>query len=283
MSLSVQQALSTAARRLAAGGVAEAPRDARALVAGAMGIAPDRVMLERDAEMPAAAAARLEEYITDRLRFRPVAQILGRRMFWGRWFKVTSDVLDPRPETEVLVAAALEGPAPRRILDLGTGSGAILLTLLAEWPQATGIGTDYSTAALAVAGENARALGLSQRVEFVAADWWRGVDLARFGRFDLVVSNPPYISHSELVGLAPDVREWEPEAALSPGPTGLESYREIAAGLAPALTAQGRAYLEIGPTQGPAVAEIFRAAGFDRVAVLPDLDGRNRVVTIHPV
>lgn len=279
MSPSVQQALHDAARRLAAGGIPEAARDARALVAGATGIAPDRVMLERDREVPAAARARLEAYLADRLRFRPVAQILGRRMFWGRWFKVTGDVLDPRPETEVLVAAALEGPAPRRILDLGTGSGAILLTLLAEWPQATGIGTDRSAAALAVAGENADRLGLAERAGFRRADWWRGLEDS--GPFDLVVSNPPYISEAELAGLARDVRDWEPEMALSPGPTGLESYREIAAGLASALRGEGRACFEIGAGQGPAVAEIFRAAGFGRVAVLPDLDGRDRIVKVE--
>ena len=278
MSPTVQQALRDAARRLAAGGIPDPARDARALVAEAMGIAPERVMPEREAQIPAEAGARLEEYLAERLRFRPVAQILGRRLFWGRWFRVTRDVLDPRPETEVLVAAALEGPAPRRILDLGTGSGAILLTLLAEWPQAAGVGTDLSPAALAVARENAERLGVAERAAFRRADWWRGLEDC--GSFDLVVSNPPYISETDLAGLAPDVRDWEPGMALSPGPTGLESYREIAAGLAPALTGDGRACFEIGAGQGPAVAGIFRAAGLGRGAILPDLDGRDRVVKV---
>ncbi len=281
MSSTVRDVLNAAARRLAAGGIADAPRDARELVAEATGIASDRILIERDTPVTQAAEARLDTYLADRLRHRPVAQILGRRLFWGRAFKVTGDVLDPRPETEVLIAAALEGPAPRRILDLGTGSGAILLTLLAEWPQARGVGTDLSPAALSVARENARALDLSQRAEFVEADWWQGLGAGHGSGFDLVVSNPPYISEGELASLAPDVREWEPGMALSPGPTGLESYRAIAAGLGPALAEDGMACFEIGPAQGAAVAAIFREQGFGRVAILPDLDGRNRVVNIR--
>jgi release factor glutamine methyltransferase len=218
----------------------------------------------------------MQVFVGDRLRFRPVAQILGRRMFWGHWFKVTGDVLDPRPETETLVAAALAGPAPGRILDLGTGSGAILLTLLAEWPLASGVGTDASAAALAVAAENATAFGLDGRAEFRLADWWEGVA----GQFDLVVSNPPYIPAAELAGLAPDVRDWEPAGALSPGPTGLESYRCIAAGLDAGLADGGRALFEIGAGQGAGVAAIFRAAGFGAVEVAADMDGRDRIVTV---
>ena len=276
MSGTVRQALADATRRLAEGGVPDAGRDARMLLAGALGVAPDRLLPERDAMLPDPARARLETFVGERLRFRPVAQILGRRMFWGRWFRVTSDVLDPRPETETLVAAALEGPAPGRILDLGTGTGAILLTLLAERPQALGLGTDASAAALAVAAENAAALGLAGRAEFLLADWWDGVA----GRFDLVVSNPPYIPAAEIAGLAADVRDWEPVGALTPGPTGLESYRRIAAGLDAALADGGRALFEIGAGQGAAVAAIFRAAGFGAVAFARDLDARDRVVLV---
>ncbi len=272
----VQAALSEATRRLAAGNVPEAARDARILVAAALAVAPDRLVLEHGAAVPDTARGRLEGFLADRLRFRPVAQILGRRMFWGRWFRVTGDVLDPRPETETLVAAALAGLAPGRILDLGTGSGAILLTLLAEWPQASGVGTDASAAALAVAAENAAALGLDGRAEYRLADWWEGVA----GRFDLVVSNPPYIPAADLAGLAPDVRDWEPAGALSPGPTGLESYQHIAAGLDAALADGGRALLEIGAGQGAAVAAIFRAAGFGAVGFAADMDGRDRVVSV---
>ena len=162
----------------------------------------------------------------ERARFRPMAQILGRRAFWGREFLVTADVLDPRPETETLVALALEAPAPARILDLGTGSGAILVTLLAERPRARGLGTDASPAALEVAAANAARHGVADRAEFARADWTEGLT----GRFDLVVCNPPYVAGRDMAGLAPDVRDWEPAAALTPGPTGLESYIRIAPG-----------------------------------------------------
>jgi release factor glutamine methyltransferase len=272
----VQSAQAEAARRLAAGGVPEAARDARALVAAALGITPDRLVLEADSLLADAARARLDGFVAERLRFRPVAQILGRRQFWGRAFRVTSDVLDPRPETEALVAAALAGPAPRRILDLGTGTGAILLTLLAEWPQATGVGTDASIAALAVARVNAASLELDGRAEFLWTDWWLGIE----ERFDLVVSNPPYIAAGDIATLAPDVREWEPTDALSPGPTGLEAYRSIATGLAAGLAQGGRALFEIGAGQGLSVAGILRVEGFSNVSVVPDLDGRDRVVVV---
>lgn len=276
MSATVQQVLADATRRLVVGGIPDAPRDARLLVAGALGIAADRLTLELGAAFPEAARRALEGHIADRLRFRPVAQILGRRLFWGRWFRVSSDVLDPRPETETLIARALEGPVPDRILDLGTGSGAILLTLLAEWGGSQGIGTDLSAAALAVAADNAARLELGPRARFRHADWWEGVEAA----FDLVVSNPPYIPAAEVAGLSRDVRDWEPVMALTPGETGLESYRRIAEGLDARLAPAGRALFEIGAGQGAAVSEVFRAAGFARICILPDMDGRDRVVEV---
>jgi release factor glutamine methyltransferase len=173
--------------------------------------------------------------VAQRAERRPVAQILGRRLFWGRDFAVTGDVLDPRPETETLVAAALAGPAPARILDLGTGSGAILLTLLAEWPDAVGTGTDASAAALVVAARNAEELGCAERARLVRTDWADGVD----GPFDLVVCNPPYIPEAEIEGLSPEVRCHEPRMALTAGESGLEAYRRIAPHLPRLLGAGG--------------------------------------------
>ena len=147
------------------------------------------------------------------------------------------------------MALALGGAVPATVLDLGTGSGAILLSLLAEWPAAHGVGTDVDAAVLAVAQENARRLGVAARVSLRLADWTEGVD----GRFDLVVSNPPYIAAGEIDALAPDVRDWEPRHALTPGPMGLEAYARIVAGLPWVLAPGGRALLEIGPMQGEAV------------------------------
>ncbi len=276
MAQDVQAALTAAAATLRASGIPDRARDARLLVAETLGIAPDRLTLALRDVMPAPALARLEDMLAERRRFRPMAQILGRRMFWGRAFRVTGDVLDPRPETETLIACALAGPPPARILDLGTGSGAILVTLLAEWPEARGLGTDISRAALGVAAGNAAALDVAGRAEFVEADWLDGVA----GRFDLVVGNPPYIAASAIAALASDVRDWEPELALSPGPSGLESYRSIAAGLGPVLLPGGRALFEIGADQGAAVAAIFRAQGYDSLVIRPDFDRRDRVVEI---
>lgn len=266
-------ALRAATARLAAAGVEGAARDARLLLAEAMGLAADRLTLHLAEALEATAAARFDAFVREREGRRPVAQILGRRDFWGRTFRVTRDTLDPRPETETLIAEALSEPFAR-VLDLGTGTGCILLTLLAERAAATGLGTDLSAAALAVAEGNARALGLADHATFVRADWFDGVA----GRFDLLVSNPPYIAAAEMAGLAPEVRDWEPPGALSPGGDGLDAYRAICAAAPGHLAAGGRLLLEIGPTQGAAVSALARAAGLAGVRVLPDLDGRDRVV-----
>ena len=277
MSESVRAALAAGAARLAAAGVPEAARDARRLMAAALGVAADRVTLALDERPGAAALAAFESMLAERGRFRPVAQIVGRRMFWGREFKVTGAVLDPRPETETLVALALAGLAPEAVLDLGTGSGAILVTLLAEWPEARGVGVDIDPAALAVAGENAVRHRVAARAEFRTGDWSAG--LAEI--FDLVVCNPPYVPAGEMAALAPDVRDWEPRHALTSGPTGIESYERIAGGLSAVMAPGGRALFEIGAGQGRAVARVMQKAGFTEVTVHPDLDGRDRVVEVR--
>lgn len=270
----VRGALIAASARLAAAGVDDPALDARLLVAAAVGLAPDRLRLDPDRALGPQAEGRLEALLAARAARQPMGQLLGFRDFWKHRFLVTPDVLDPRPDTEALVAEALRRPFAR-VLDLGTGSGAILLSLLAERPAATGLGTDLSEAALAVARRNAAALGLSGRAEFRRADWFAGVE----GRFDLIVSNPPYIAEAEMAGLAPEVRDWEPHLALTPGGDGLAAYRAIAAGAAAHLAPGGRLVVEIGAAQGPAVAAILAGAGLGSVRVLPDLDGRDRVVT----
>lgn len=277
MPQSLRQALAETAAQLRSGGIPDPGRDARLLLAKAAGLPPDRVMLEPEIALAPAAAARLTAMVTARLARQPVAQILGRRQFWGRDFRVSRDVLDPRPETECLVALALEGRPADRVLDLGTGSGAILLTLLAEWPAARGLGIDASPAALAVADANAVALGLAARVDLRPGDWLEGVT----GLFDLVVCNPPYIAAAELPGLAPEVIRWEPLAALSPGADGLAAYAQIAPRLRAVLAPGGRALFEIGPSQGAAAAALFRAEGFAAVQVHPDLDLRDRVIDVR--
>lgn len=267
------EALAEATRRLAAAGIEGAARDARRLFAHALGVPPGRVTLIAPEPLSPASLAAFEAAVARRLARQPVSQITGTREFYGRRFRVTPDTLDPRPETELLVAAALERPFAK-LLDLGTGTGCILLSCLAGMPFATGTGTDLSEPALAVARENARTLGLAARARFQRADWF--ADVA--GRFDLIVSNPPYLAEAEIAGLAPEVRDWEPRGALTPGGDGLGAYRAIAAGAGARLMPGGRLILEIGPTQGAAVAALLTAQGFASPEIRPDLDGRDRVV-----
>lgn len=271
--MTAAQGLRAAIDRLIAAGVPGAAADARVLLAHAMGIGADRLSLHLTDPVTPEAALLLNAALEARAARQPVSQIIGHRLFWGRSFRVTKDVLDPRPETETLVARALSAPYSR-VLDLGTGSGAILLSLLADRPGATGLGTDISAAALAVAQGNAQTLGVTARADFVLSDWFGSVQ----GRFDLIVSNPPYIAQAEMDALQPEVRYWEPHAALTPGGDGLDAYRQIAAGVAERLGPGGRVMVEIGPTQAGAVAALFRAAGLAGIQVSPDMDGRDRVV-----
>jgi release factor glutamine methyltransferase len=268
------EALRAAAARLAEAGVEGAGRDARRLLAHALGLAPDVLAGRLSDPLPDGPAAVFDALVARRSAREPVSHLTGVRAFWGRDFRVTRDVLDPRPETETLVGLALAEPFSR-VLDLGTGSGCILVTLLAERPGAGGVGTDVSPEALLVAGENAAAHGVADRLVLPLSDWFGDIG----GRFDLIVSNPPYIAAGEMPGLAPEVRDHEPHLALTDGGDGLAAYRAIAAGARDHLTPGGRVLVEIGPTQGAAVFRLFEAGGLERVAIHPDLDERDRVVS----
>lgn len=271
--MSIGAGLREGIARLRAAGIEGAARDGRLLMAGALGVDPARItLLERD-DLPEAAGEKFNEMIGLRAARHPVSHLLGFREFYGRRFAVTPDVLDPRPETETLIAAALEVPF-ERALDLGTGSGCILLTLLAERAGASGIGADLSEAALAVAAQNAARLGLERRAELRRSDWFSAIK----GRFDLITSNPPYIAREEMPTLAPELAH-EPRMALTDEGDGLAAYRAISAGAGAHLQPGGRLLVEIGPTQGAAVSALFTAAGLEAVSVLRDLDGRDRVVS----
>lgn len=269
--MTAAQALRRAAETLAQAGIPEARTDARALLAHALGLDPARLTLHLTDPMPPGAEARLDAALQARLARQPVSQIIGHRLFWGRAFRVTPDVLDPRPETETLIATALEEPF-QTLLDLGTGSGCILLTLLAECPQAQGTGADISAAALAVARQNAATI--APRARLHVSDWCQAIE----GHFDLITSNPPYIAAAEMPHLAPEVRDHEPHVALTPGGDGLDAYRVLAAQAPSHLAPGGRLIVEIGPTQGQAVAGLFRDAGLAQVEIRRDLDQRDRVV-----
>ena len=271
--MSVQAALNAGRDRLRAAGIEGAEKDARWLMAAALGVTPDRVILHLRDPLSEELEFFYENTLGRRLAREPVSHILGGRWFYGRWFHVTADVLDPRPETEILIEQALRHPF-KEVLDLGTGTGCILLSLLAERPGATGIGTDISPQALAIAEWNAAELNIGDRLALIESDWFSAVG----GRFDLIVSNPPYIAAVEMAALAPDVRDYEPHGALTDGADGLSAYRAIAAAAPGHLTSGGRVLVEIGPSQGRAVSDLFAEAGLSEITVTPDFDGRDRVV-----
>lgn len=255
--------------------------EARVLLGFVLGGGPERVLADRDEQLTSVQAQALAEALAQRCRRVPMAQIVGVREFWSLAFKVTSDTLTPRPDTETLVEAVVDlcFQTPKRILDLGTGTGCIVLALLSEWPSAVGIGVDASSETLKVAEENSRTLGLAERVAFVSADW-TGPDWTRAlgAPFDLVVSNPPYIPAFDIEALEPDVRDFEPRAALDGGEDGLEAYRAIVAELPTLLAPGGLVGFEIGIGQADDVAALLKGAGLDVVDQRADLGGITRVV-----
>ncbi len=214
-----------------------------------------------------------DDLVKRRVAREPFSHIAGYRDFWSHRFRVNSHVLDPRPETELLVELALEHPFSK-VLDLGTGSGCIVISLLAERPEARGVGTDVSEKAVLLAGENAAEIGVADRLVLPLSDWFEDVG----GRYDLIVSNPPYIRLDDMPNLAPEVRDYEPHGALTDDGDGLSAYRAISEGASDHLVEGGRLLVEIGADQAEAVREIFSAAGLADVAVHTDLNGKDRVV-----
>jgi release factor glutamine methyltransferase len=253
------------ARRLRGGGIDMPELDARILVGHALGLDLTALICAGDR----------------RLEAGEVARITGAKEFWGLPFRVTPDVLVPRPETETVVERALAvirgsgGQSPTlRIADLGVGSGALLVALLRELPHATAIGTDRDVAALALARDNAQGLGVASRAVFAACDFGAAVAPG----CDLVVTNPPYVRTGDIAALAPEVRSFDPRGALDGGPDGLAAYRVIAGQAARILHPGGFMVAEIGHDQGSAVAALFAAAGFVEIGIWPDLGGVERAV-----
>ena len=267
-----------AARRRLALTSDTAALDARLLLQAAANVSHEDIIAEPDRRLSAEELAQFEAFVTRRLANEPVSRILGGRDFYGRSFWLTPDVLDPRPDTETLIDAALARIKPRsRLLDLGTGSGIIAVTLLAECPDTTGLATDLSSAALAVARSNAERHGVLSRLELRQGSWFEPVS----GSFDLIFSNPPYIPAGEIPGLAPDVRDFDPPAALSGGPDGLEAYRSIARHAAAHLNPHGHVLVEIGAGQADAVSALFAAAGFVNAERFQDLGGHDRCLSLR--
>jgi release factor glutamine methyltransferase len=275
-------ALERAEAMLERAGIAAARLDARLLVAHALGMAPDATRLAGDRAVTEAEAGRIAALLRRRAEDRePVSRILERREFWSLEFHLSPATLDPRPDSETLVEAALtqfpEREAPLRVLDLGAGTGCLLLAVLHERPRASGLGIDASAEAVATAASNAERLGLAGRARFAVGDWARGVA----ERFDLVLCNPPYIAEGERAALPPEVARHDPAAALFAGEDGLDSYRAILPDLPRKLAPGGFALFEIGASQANAVSAIARAAGLAVAAKKRDLAGRGRCLVLR--
>jgi release factor glutamine methyltransferase len=276
--LSLGQAHTAAARLLREARIAAPELDARLLLCHAAGLTHEAYVAGLNDTLAPDAAARFGSCVARRLAGEPVSRIIGIREFYGRPFRIDASSLDPRPDTETLIEAALAlvgGEAPLRLLDLGTGSGCILITLLAELPRATGIGIDKSLPALELAQANAASLGVGDRARFLAGDWLDAVQ----GSFDLVVANPPYLSAADMAELSKEVGAHDPRDALDGGPDGLSAYRRIVPRLPWVLRPGGIALFEIGHTQAEAVSGLFAGEGLIlEQGPWRDLAGRPRVV-----
>ena len=270
------------AAALAAAGLGEPRRRARRLIAAALGISETEVFADPKRQLGPAERDHIAAMLERVLRREPLTRILGRREFWGLEFSLSPDTLDPRPETETVVEAVLarrpDRRSPYRILDLGTGSGCLLLALLSEFTNASGIGVDIAPGAVMTARRNAAVLGLGDRTRFVISDWATAIA----GQSDIVVVNPPYIETAAIPDLPPEVRDHDPHAALDGGSDGLTGYRKIASELPHLLAPGGLFATEIGSDQADAVAALLRQAGLTVEAVVPDLAGLPRCVVARP-
>lgn len=264
--------------RLTEAGVDTPDLDARLLIQHALTLTREQLLFTPDAPVTPEQAAAVHALIERRAAREPVSRILGERAFWSLELSLNPDTLDPRPDTETIVDAALDAvpdrSAPLRILDLGTGTGCILLALLAELPNAGGLGIDLSPGAVEAATANAARNALAARARFRTGNWGDG--LAE--RFDLVVSNPPYIPSRDIPSLDPEVREHDPLQALDGGADGLDAYRAIAAQLPRLLAPGGTTALEVGIGQAPDVAALLEAAGLTVTGIFRDLGGVERCV-----
>lgn len=270
--------LGAAADRLAAAGVTAPRRDARLLLAAVLNASEGALLADDERPIAPEEARRFAALLDRRAAREPVSRILGRRAFWSLDLEVTPATLDPRPDSETLVEAALseveDHGAPLRLLDLGTGSGCLLLALLSELPRASGLGIDAAPEAVAAAQGNARRAGLSARAEFRVGDWCAGIS----ERFDVIVANPPYIPAGEIAGLGPEVARYEPRAALTGGIDGLDAYRALAPQLGPRMAPGGVAVLELGQGQSDAVGRILQRSGLEIRAFRRDLSNTVRCV-----
>ena len=272
--MKLRELVALATLKLRGHGIESYARDARALCAFTLKIRPDQVSFEANKDVTVVQYEMLLSFIKKRCERMPVSRITGGRLFWGRRFEINQHVLDPRGDTEILIALALKEPA-KKILDLGTGTGNLAITLLCEWPQSHAIATDISSDALNVAARNAECHKVSERIDLRLSDWFENI----FTTFDLIVSNPPYIAEDDIDELQDEVKNFDPLIALSCGKNELNSYREIASAAVNRLKPGGRLISEIGSMQGVDVQQILLSHGFKQIALHKDFEDHDRVVS----
>jgi len=277
--MTLAEAVEAAARRLAAAGIDEPRRDARLLVCRLLGGGPELLLGHPERALSADEAARIQAAVARRAAREPVSRILGEREFWSLPFGLNAATLDPRPDSETLVEAVLaecaDRAAPLKLLDLGTGTGCLLLALLSELPAASGTGIDVSAEAVEQAAGNAGRLGLAARARFRRHSWSEGLAALGDG-WDVIVSNPPYIESGAIAGLEPEVAGYDPAAALDGGADGLDAYRALIPAAAAVLAPGGLVALEIGIGQAAAVEALLAAAGLAPIRRARDLAGVER-------
>jgi len=274
--MTIGEALGLAATRLGAAGIERPQAEARLLLEAATGRGRGQIIAFPEHALSGAERDLFDGFVARRTGREPISRILGSREFWSLRFAVGPATLDPRPDSETLVAAVLaripDRNAPLAMLDLGTGTGCLLLALLSELPQARGLGIDVSDGALDIAAANAKELGLGVRTEFRLGDWARDIS----AQFDVIVSNPPYIESTAIDGLAPEVAQFDPRAALDGGSDGLDAYRILVPQAARSLKPGGLLALEIGAGQGEAVRKLAIHAGLSDLGSAEDLAGIER-------
>ena len=260
--------------------ITTAELDARLLLSAATGVDDVSLIADPDRFLDPKKLALLEALVAQRIAGKPVSRLLGVREFWGLDFSLNAETLDPRPDSETLIEAVLgkipDKSAALKMLDLGTGTGCLLLALLSEFPNAVGTGVDCSEIAVEAATKNADRLGLGTRSTFQVGDWARGLD----GAFDVIVSNPPYIPTGDLIGLSVEVREHDPAKALDGGTDGLDAYRRILPEMRRLLTSVGYGFLEFGEGQSADIASIAENAGLEALEIRADLSSVLRVLTV---
>lgn len=274
--MTVSEILRAATAKLAEAGIDSARLDARLLLGEVLGRDAGWLFNHGNETLDEPSQSAFEALIERRRERQPVSLILGRREFWSLDFTVTSDTLAPRPDSETLIEAVLaelpDRTRPWSVIDLGTGTGCLLLALLSELPEAGGIAVDIDPATLAVAKGNAERLGLADRIGFVNSDWFEKID----GRFDVILSNPPYIRSDDIAALDPEVARFEPRGALDGGADGLDAYRHLASNAEKHLTENGLIAFEVGAGQAADVAALLAKAGYARLSIHRDLAGIER-------